>query len=270
MHASREEMQQLQRAIEPLTRALAARLAQRRKRKQPRARSTSARPSATRCRTAACRPSRSSRTRKPSKPEIMVVADISGSVASFARFTLQFVYAIAGQFSKVRSWVFIDGIDEVTRFFDESERAHRGGAPGEHRGRRRVGRRPLRLRARVRGLPRPAPRARSRRRRRSSCSATRATTTTRPRHWVLKELRQRARRALLAEPRAAWLLGHRRLDRLGVRRALRRRLRVPQPAPAPALRRRRHRSLTSDPGVSPSAAACLGWAGGAKRVDRSQ
>jgi uncharacterized protein with von Willebrand factor type A (vWA) domain len=49
------------------------------------------------------------------------VADISGSVASFARFTLQFVYAMASQFSKVRSWVFIDGIDEVTRFFQESD-----------------------------------------------------------------------------------------------------------------------------------------------------
>ncbi|MGH9032442.1 MAG: VWA domain-containing protein, partial [Acidimicrobiia bacterium] len=44
-----------------------------------------------------------------------------GSVASFARFTLQFVYAMASQFSKVRSWVFIDGIDEVTRFFQESD-----------------------------------------------------------------------------------------------------------------------------------------------------
>jgi uncharacterized protein with von Willebrand factor type A (vWA) domain len=51
----------------------------------------------------------------------MVVADISGSVASFARFTLQFVYAMQSEFSKVRSWVFIDGIDEVTHFFDESE-----------------------------------------------------------------------------------------------------------------------------------------------------
>ena len=51
----------------------------------------------------------------------MVIADISGSVASFARFTLQFVYAMTGQFSKVRSWVFIDGIDEVTRFFEESD-----------------------------------------------------------------------------------------------------------------------------------------------------
>ncbi len=120
MHASREEMQQLQRAIEPLTRALAARLAQRRKRKnrgQLDFRST-VRHSLSYGGVPAEPKFKSPR---PSKPEIMVVADISGSVASFARFTLQFVYAIAGQFSKVRSWVFIDGIDEVTRFFQESD-----------------------------------------------------------------------------------------------------------------------------------------------------
>ncbi|MCU1376239.1 MAG: hypothetical protein JWO68_3525, partial [Actinomycetia bacterium] len=57
----------------------------------------------------------------PAKPEIFVVADISGSVAAFARFTLQLVYAISGQFSKVRSFVFIDGVDEVTRFFEGQE-----------------------------------------------------------------------------------------------------------------------------------------------------
>ena len=37
---------------------------------------------------------------------------------SFARFTLHLVHAISSQFSKVRSFVFIDGIDEVTRFFE--------------------------------------------------------------------------------------------------------------------------------------------------------
>ena len=66
---------------------------------------------------------------RPSKPEIMVVADISGSVAAFARFTLHLVYAISTQFSKVRAFVFIDGIDEVTRFFegveDITEAVHR-------------------------------------------------------------------------------------------------------------------------------------------------
>ena len=54
---------------------------------------------------------------------------VQDTVASFARFTLQFVHAMATQFSRVRSWVFIDGIDEVTRFFegteDISEAVHR-------------------------------------------------------------------------------------------------------------------------------------------------
>jgi uncharacterized protein with von Willebrand factor type A (vWA) domain len=120
MHASREEMQQLQRAIYPLTRALAARLAQRRRHRHRgtldfrrtvrQSLSYGGVPAEPRFK----RP-------RPSKPEIMVVADISGSVASFARFTLQFVYAMQSEFSKVRSWVFIDGVDEVTRFFDESD-----------------------------------------------------------------------------------------------------------------------------------------------------
>jgi uncharacterized protein with von Willebrand factor type A (vWA) domain len=54
----------------------------------------------------------------PAKPEIFVIADISGSVASFARFTLHLVHAISSQFSKVRSFVFVDGLDEVTRLFE--------------------------------------------------------------------------------------------------------------------------------------------------------
>ena len=59
----------------------------------------------------------------------MVVADISGSVAAFARFTLHLVHAIGTQFSKVRSFVFVDGIDEVTEYFegveDIAEAVHR-------------------------------------------------------------------------------------------------------------------------------------------------
>lgn len=57
----------------------------------------------------------------PNKPEILVVADISGSVASFARFTLSMLYALSSQFSKVRSFVFIDEIDEVSDIFEESD-----------------------------------------------------------------------------------------------------------------------------------------------------
>ena len=50
-------------------------------------------------------------------------------MASFARFTLMLVYAISNQFSKVRAFVFIDGVDEVTSFFegveDVTEAVHR-------------------------------------------------------------------------------------------------------------------------------------------------
>lgn len=55
------------------------------------------------------------------KPELMVIADVSGSVASFSRFTLLLVYALSGQFSRVRSFVFIDEIDEVTGIFDATD-----------------------------------------------------------------------------------------------------------------------------------------------------
>ena len=57
----------------------------------------------------------------PHKPEIVVLADVSGSVATFARFTLQLVHALSGEFSAVRTFVFIDGIDEVTRLFTVSD-----------------------------------------------------------------------------------------------------------------------------------------------------
>jgi len=120
MHASRDEMQQLQRAIYPLTRALAARLAQRRRHR--RRGHLDFRQTVRHSMSYGGVPVEPKFKRpRPSKPEIMVIADISGSVASFARFTLQFVYAMQSEFSKVRSWVFIDGVDEVTHFFDEAD-----------------------------------------------------------------------------------------------------------------------------------------------------
>ena len=117
MHASREEMAAVSRTIEPLARALAARLAQRRRH---RSRGHLDFRSTVRHSLAYGGVPADPRFRRPHphKPEVMVVADISGSVASFARFTLQLVHALASQFSKVRSFCFIDGIDEVTRFFE--------------------------------------------------------------------------------------------------------------------------------------------------------
>jgi uncharacterized protein with von Willebrand factor type A (vWA) domain len=120
MHASREEMADLRKAIYPLTRKLAVRLTRKRRhgRKGPLDFRNTVRHSLSYGGVPA---EPKFRYPKPSKPEIFVIADISGSVAAFARFTLHLVYAISNQFSKVRSFVFIDGIDEVTRFFEGVE-----------------------------------------------------------------------------------------------------------------------------------------------------
>ena len=120
MHATRDELAALHRALHPLSRKLAVRLARKRRhgRRGPldfratvrRSLSTGGVPVEPRF-----------RHPRPSKPEIFVIADISGSVASFARFTLHLVYAISSQFSKVRAFVFVDGIDEVTKFFEQAD-----------------------------------------------------------------------------------------------------------------------------------------------------
>jgi uncharacterized protein with von Willebrand factor type A (vWA) domain len=128
MHATRDEMQSLRKALYPLTRKLAARLARKRRhgRKGPLDFRNTMRHSLSYGGVPA---DPRFKYPRPSKPELIVVADISGSVAAFARFTLHLVYAIQNQFSKVRSFVFIDGIDEVTEYFrgveDITEAVHR-------------------------------------------------------------------------------------------------------------------------------------------------
>ncbi|MBA3398628.1 MAG: VWA domain-containing protein [Acidimicrobiia bacterium] len=128
MHASRDEMQMLKKALQPLTRKLAARLTRKRRhgRRGPLDFRNTVRHSLS---TGGVPLDPKFRYPRPVKPELIVVADISGSVAAFARFTLMLVYALQNQFSKVRSFVFIDGIDEVTDYFkateDVSEAVHR-------------------------------------------------------------------------------------------------------------------------------------------------
>ena len=120
MHASREEMASIRKAIQPLTRKLAARLA--RKRKHKRRGPLDFRATVRQSLSYGGVPAEPRfRNPRPNKPELIVVADISGSVAAFSRFTLHLVYALQNQFSKVRSFVFIDGIDEVTRMFQDEE-----------------------------------------------------------------------------------------------------------------------------------------------------
>jgi uncharacterized protein with von Willebrand factor type A (vWA) domain len=117
MHATRDELSALHRALVPLSRKLAMRLA--RKRRRGHRGSLDLRRTVRKSMSTGGVPINPVfKPPRPAKPEIFVIADVSGSVASFARFTLLLVHAISAQFRKVRSFVFVDALDEATRFFE--------------------------------------------------------------------------------------------------------------------------------------------------------
>jgi uncharacterized protein with von Willebrand factor type A (vWA) domain len=55
--------------------------------------------------------------KRPHRVELVVLCDVSGSVANFAQFTLMLVYALHEQFGKVRAFTFVDQVHEVTDVF---------------------------------------------------------------------------------------------------------------------------------------------------------
>lgn len=59
--------------------------------------------------------------RKKTKPQVMILCDISDSVLNASRFMLQFVYSVQDLYTKVRSFVFVSDIGEVTKLFEEHE-----------------------------------------------------------------------------------------------------------------------------------------------------
>jgi len=115
-HLTREEQVELRAHVRPLARKLATRVAA--KRREGRSGRLDVRRTVRRSLATGGVPFEPSfRPRRPHKPELFVLCDVSGSVASFARFTLQLVHALQEQFSTVRSFAFIDALDEVTPWF---------------------------------------------------------------------------------------------------------------------------------------------------------
>jgi uncharacterized protein with von Willebrand factor type A (vWA) domain len=116
LSAHAEQLAQLRRIVHPLARRLASHLAVRRKhakrgeidmrRTLRRSMSTGGVP---------MRPAY--RKRRPGRPELVVLCDVSGSVAGFSHFTLLLVQALREQFSKVRVFAFVERTDEVTHLF---------------------------------------------------------------------------------------------------------------------------------------------------------
>jgi hypothetical protein len=55
--------------------------------------------------------------KRPHRTELVVLCDVSGSVANFAQFTLLLVFALRDQFQNLRAFTFIDHVHEVTGHF---------------------------------------------------------------------------------------------------------------------------------------------------------
>jgi uncharacterized protein with von Willebrand factor type A (vWA) domain len=113
LSANRQQLDELRSTVRPLSRKLATRLAARRRRAQRgridirrtlrRSMSTGGVP----LRPAHAKP-------HPARPELVLLCDVSGSVAGFSGFTMLLVQALSDQFSKVRAFAFVNAMDEVT------------------------------------------------------------------------------------------------------------------------------------------------------------
>lgn len=60
------------------------------------------------------------RRRHHSKPDLVVLCDVSGSMSLFAPFMLAFIHAVQQEFTKVRTFIFVDGVVEVTNLLSTS------------------------------------------------------------------------------------------------------------------------------------------------------
>jgi uncharacterized protein len=58
--------------------------------------------------------------RRRPRPRVLVLCDVSGSVAEFAKFTLSLLHALHAELPRLRSFVFADGVAEVTDLIEAS------------------------------------------------------------------------------------------------------------------------------------------------------
>jgi uncharacterized protein with von Willebrand factor type A (vWA) domain len=116
LRATKKDLAELRRAVHPLARRLATRLAIKHKAGR-RGRLDFRRTVRASLSTGGVPVRTFHRPRRPHKPELVVLCDVSDSVSSFAHFTLLLAYALREQFTKVRVFAFIDNLDEVTKYF---------------------------------------------------------------------------------------------------------------------------------------------------------
>lgn len=125
LNANRQQLEELKAAVRPLSRKLATRLAARRHRARRgridirrtlrRSMGTGGVP----MRPAFARP-------RPARPDLVLICDVSGSVAGFSHFTMLLMQALSDQFTRVRSFAFVNAMAEVTEILKDTS-----GDPGK-------------------------------------------------------------------------------------------------------------------------------------------
>ena len=59
--------------------------------------------------------------RRKDRPKLVILCDVSSSVANVSRFMLQFVYSLQEAFTKIRAFVFVAELGEVTQVFKDND-----------------------------------------------------------------------------------------------------------------------------------------------------
>ena len=59
--------------------------------------------------------------RRKDRPKLVILCDVSSSVANVSRFMLQFMYGLQEAFTKIRSYVFVSDLGEVTSVFKDGD-----------------------------------------------------------------------------------------------------------------------------------------------------
>jgi uncharacterized protein with von Willebrand factor type A (vWA) domain len=200
---SREEMERMEVAVRRLAERLKARLASR---ERARRGALHVRRTLRRNMALGGVPARLAfRRRHPERPDVVVLCDVSDSVRHVSRLMLLFLHTLQGLFTRVRSFVFVSDVGEVTEAFREERDPARAadlataGRAVSLFGNSNYGRALRLFHERWRG------------------AVTRRTTLLvigdgrsnyhPPHAWVLEDLRRRARRVLWICPEERWAWG---------------------------------------------------------------
>lgn len=111
--ASPRQMAAMREAVRPLARALATKMARRRRRRD-RGRLDVRRTVRRSLASGGVPLDPAFKRPRIARPDLFLLCDVSGSVAEFASFTLTLLQAMTTEFSRMRSFAFVDGVDELT------------------------------------------------------------------------------------------------------------------------------------------------------------